>query len=59
MLNPHSASASIKATVLVEKIKHWVDLDDSVCRGQLGVDTCAREFCWGNRAILFAQLQIL
>jgi hypothetical protein len=59
---PHSPSAPIMARVLVEKIKHCFDLDDSVCHGLFYFDNCAREFCWGNShffcaTINFAELQ--
>ena len=58
----HSPSTPIKARVLFEKIKHCIDLDDSVCHGLFDVDSCAREFCWGNShffcaTLNFAELQ--
>ena len=59
---PRPPSALIEARVLVEKIKHCIDLDDSVCHSLFNVDNCAREFCWGNNhffcaTITFAELQ--
>jgi hypothetical protein len=56
---PHSVSTPSKGTVLVEKIKHFIGLDDSVCHRLFDVDTCARQFCWETRAILSKLLEIL
>ena len=56
---PHSPSAPIKARLLVGKIKHCIDLDDSVCNGLSDVDSRAHKICFGNRVIFSALLQIL
>ena len=48
-VGPHSVSTRIKAKILVEKIKHLIDLDANVCHGLFDADTCARQICWGSQ----------
>jgi hypothetical protein len=58
-VEPQSVSTPSKGTLLVEKIKHFIGLDDSVCHGLFDVDTCVRQFCWETIAILSTLLEIL